>query len=315
MRRGILSEGFHDTKPSYQSALVHSHSSQTPKSPYEKAVTYRAETAFCRARQPVGTVATKPSAEQRLSVRNRPRGAPVMHQRWEDLLFLHWAVPVQSVREHLPPGLEVDTYNGTAWVGVVPFFMRGVRPRLLPSVPGLSNFLELNVRTYVYDTEGIPGVWFFSLDANNRVACSLGRKLFNLNYRDATMAARRGEWVDFKARRTGASGSAIFRYRPAGKARTAQPGSLEYFLTERYALYASSGATRRLWRGRVHHPPYQIFDADTEHVSALPAEWNSQHRLSGPPQHACVSPGVRVDIFRLQQVRYGDAPTQPDNYE
>ncbi|MBM49753.1 MAG: hypothetical protein CMP27_07970, partial [Roseibacillus sp.] len=72
-----------------------------------------------------------------------------MHQRWENLLFLHWAVPAQSVKEHLPPGLEVDTYNGTAWVGVVPFFMRGVRPRFLPSVPGLSNFLELNVRTYV----------------------------------------------------------------------------------------------------------------------------------------------------------------------
>ena len=288
---------------------------ETPRPFHEKIVTYRAEIGYSSAKQPVEAVPTKPSAEQRLSVRNRPRGNPVMHQRWENLLFLHWAVPAQSVKEHLPPGLEVDTYNGTAWVGVVPFFMRGVRPRFLPSVPGLSNFLELNVRTYVYDTEGIPGVWFFSLDANNRIACSLGRKLFNLNYRDSKMAATKGEWVDFKARRTGVSESAVFRYRPAGKPRNARPGSLEYFLTERYALYASSGATRRLWRGRVHHPPYQIFDADMEHVSSLPAEWNGQDRLSGPPQHACVSPGVRVDIFRLQQVRYGDAHTQPDAYE
>ena len=102
--------------------------------------------------------------KNRLAEREKPKLPTVMYQRWEELLFLHWPVEPQVVAEVLPPGLGVDTYKGKAWLGVVPFSMRGVRPRFLPAVPGLSSFPELNLRTYVVDKRGRPGVWFYSLD-------------------------------------------------------------------------------------------------------------------------------------------------------
>ena len=111
-----------------------------------------------------------PTAAQRLAARERPQGFPVMRQRWSGLLFLHWPVEISLIQKRLPPGLHVDTFDGQAWLGVVPFFMQRVRPIGLPPVPWLSWFLELNVRTYVHDDAGNPGVWFFSLDCDQPVA-------------------------------------------------------------------------------------------------------------------------------------------------
>ena len=138
----------------------------------------------------------KPTLEQRLSAREGGVGSAVMYQRWSELLFLHWRWEVEDLQRRLPEGLHVDLHEGEAWLGVVPFFMDRVRPRFLPAVPWVSWFRELNVRTYVHDDEGRPGVWFFSLDCEQPVAVRLARWLFRLPYFDAAMKAERREGRD-----------------------------------------------------------------------------------------------------------------------
>ena len=128
------------------------------------------------------------SDADREALTRRPSGRPVMYQRWRRLLFLHWEVPADSIRRLLPDGLEVDLFEGRAFVGLVPFTMQGVRPARLPAVRGLSDFHETNVRTYVHHRGHQPGVWFFSLDAANAVGVALGRRWFGLPYFLARMS-------------------------------------------------------------------------------------------------------------------------------
>jgi uncharacterized protein YqjF (DUF2071 family) len=184
---------------------------------------------------------------------------------WVDLLFIHWPIEITALRPFIPPGLAVDTFDGQAWIGVVPFGMRGVRPRLAPAVPWLSSFLELNVRTYVTAGEK-PGVWFFSLDAANPVAVQLARTFFHLPYFNARIAlAQRDGWISYSSQRThrGAAGAEFQgRYRPTGEPYHAPPGSLDEWLTARYCLYASSGNT--VLRGEIHHPPWPLQPAVLE---------------------------------------------------
>ncbi|MFZ4599930.1 MAG: YqjF family protein, partial [Terrimicrobiaceae bacterium] len=158
----------------------------------------------------------------------RPSPGPVvMRQRWEDLLFLHWDWDPVTVQNTLPPGLEVDAWNGRAYIGLVPFFMRGVRPAGLPALPWISNFLELNIRTYVRDRHGRAGVWFYSLDCNQPLAVWVARTLFHLPYFDARMRARRGGGsVDYECQRVGHRVSSAFRYEVTGPAAPASTGSL-----------------------------------------------------------------------------------------
>ena len=198
-----------------------------------------------------------------------PRGPWVMAQTWYDLLFAHWPVPLEHLRALVPPVLPVDTFDGQAWVGVVPFGMRGVRPRGVPPIPGFSAFPELNVRTYV-TLEDKPGVFFFSLDAANPVAVVAARALYSLPYFWARMSLRRagaaGEWVDYASRRLlPRQGSAWFRgrYRPTGEAFHPERGSLEDFLTERYCLYTVD-RRGRAYRADIHHPPWPLQAAEAE---------------------------------------------------
>jgi uncharacterized protein len=195
-----------------------------------------------------------------------PRQPWIMAMQWHDLLFMHWPVPSAAIRARIPPDLAIDTFYGQAWIGVVPFGMRGVRPRLVPPIPWLSAFPELNVRTYV-TAEGKPGVWFFSLDAANPIAVEAARLLFHLPYFDAQMAIRRdGEWVDYTSARThrGAP-AATFRgsYRPIGPVYRSAPGTIDHWLTERYCLY-SANRRGNVWRGDIHHAqwPLQTAEAD-----------------------------------------------------
>ncbi|MFW6336254.1 MAG: YqjF family protein, partial [Phycisphaeraceae bacterium] len=132
-----------------------------------------------------------PHGGHSMEANNAARGPVVMHQRWRDLLFLHWDVPAEIVAHTLPTGLEVDAFEAKAWLGIVPFRMEGVRPRGLPAVPGISAFGELNLRTYVVGPDGTPGVWFYSLDAHQRLAVWLARKLFHLPYVWADIVPRR----------------------------------------------------------------------------------------------------------------------------
>ncbi|MEL6108597.1 MAG: DUF2071 domain-containing protein [Planctomycetota bacterium] len=196
-----------------------------------------------------------------------PKEPWVMRMSWSELLFAHWALEPDIVARLLPAGVELDTRDGRAWVGVVPFLMSNVAPRLCPPIPGLGRFLELNVRTYV-TVGGKPGVWFFSLDAASRVAVRVARTTFNLPYMDAKMSMERfpDDRVLYKSGRTHRgepSADYTAGYSAAGDFREAQPGSLEHWLTARYCLY-STDRRGRIFRGEIDHPPWLLADANYE---------------------------------------------------
>ena len=187
----------------------------------------------------------------------------IMGQTWEELLFAHWRVPADVLREHVPDGLEVDEFDGNAWLGVTPFRVTGLRGRGLLPLPYLSSFLELNVRTYVRAEEK-PGIWFFSLDASSRVAVEAARRTYKLPYFQARMSAtKRGEWIEYDCSRIAEAGRVFSgRYRPNGAVFHPEPGSLEWFLTERYCLYTTDGG--RLARAEIHHEPWPLQPAEAE---------------------------------------------------
>jgi uncharacterized protein YqjF (DUF2071 family) len=188
-----------------------------------------------------------------------------MAQTWRELLFIHWPVPVDALRAVVPPQLPLDLYEGQAWIAVVPFWLSTIRVRATPPVPGLSSFLELNVRTYV-TLDGQPGVFFFSLDAGNPAAVMGGRSL-HLPYFYAWMTkARRGEEIDFTTKRLAPRplGAAFrARYHPVGPAEPPLSGTLVHFLTERYCLYAVDGRGS-VSRIQIHHPPWPLRQAECE---------------------------------------------------
>src|SRR4051794_15358046 len=128
----------------------------------------------------------------RLTIRDRPDGYSIMKQKWGKLLFIHWPISVEVLRPLIPAALEIDTFDGMAWIAVVPFTMWGIRPTFTLPLPGLNAFHELNVRTYVH-YKGVPGVWFFSLDANSQLAVWGARKFFYLPYRNARMQISQDE--------------------------------------------------------------------------------------------------------------------------
>ena len=183
-----------------------------------------------------------------------------MKQEWHDLLFAHWTVPVEALRPVIPPVLEIHTFGGQAWLGVVPFRMAGVRMRGTPAIPGFSRFPELNVRTYVV-RDGKPGVWFFSLDAANAVAVWGARTLFHLPYFLAAMSCAEDagliRYESGRKDRRGLAASLRVRYQAIGEMFHAQPGSIEHFLAERYCLYTED-EKGRIIRCEIHHPPWAL---------------------------------------------------------
>ena len=189
-----------------------------------------------------------------------------MTQSWHNLLFAHWPVAVEALRPHVPAVLPIDTYKGNAWLGVVPFYMTNVRPRFTPALPGLSAFAELNVRTYVI-LDRKPGVWFFSLDAANPLTVAAARLWFGLPYFRASMDCEEtGGGIRYHSERTHSGAPAAVlqaSYRPTGEVFEPQPGTLEYFLTERYCLYAARPGGK-IYRGEIHHPPWQLQNAEGE---------------------------------------------------
>jgi uncharacterized protein YqjF (DUF2071 family) len=189
----------------------------------------------------------------------------VQAQRWSDLLFAHWPLPPERLRRLVPSQLPLDTREGVGWIGVVPFYLSGLRARGLPPLPGLRAFPELNVRTYV-TLDGKAGVYFFSLDAGNPAAVA-GARLLHLTYYYAWMSIRRrGGWTDYASQRLLPGPTyARFRgrYRPIGPASPPTVGSLAYWLTERYCLYTVD-RRGRVSRLEIHHPPWQLQDAEAE---------------------------------------------------
>ncbi len=227
-----------------------------------------------------------------------------MRQRWSDLLFLHWPVAPDVIQNRLPPGLVVDTFQGDAWLGVVPFSMNRIRPVGLPPLPKLSWFLELNVRTYVHDEAGNPGVWFFSLDCNQPLAVEVARRFFHLPYQHATMQAdRSGDRLHYHCRRKLADAQdAEFIYGNPENPRAAEIGTLEWFLVERYRLF-SSNPRNELFAGMVHHAPYRISSAFPLAISTEPLRWNGFPEPKTAPPSVLVAESVDVSVFPLRKCR------------
>ncbi|MBS1718744.1 MAG: DUF2071 domain-containing protein [Armatimonadetes bacterium] len=243
-------------------------------------------------------------AEQEL-LRSLPGGKPVMYQEWHDLLFLHFTANPDEIQPLLPAGLSLDLHPDAsgkpmAWIGVVLFWMSGVRPTWSPSVPGVSKFPEFNVRTYVHREGKEPGVWFFSLDAANWLACKIARLTYALPYWYARMSTERTlDRLEYQSiRLEGSSAICKATATAAGKPYFAQPGTLEYFLVERYLLYSARGG--ELFTGRVWHTPYPLRTATVESCEQTLTDASG---IPGKPFiHTAFSDGVEVKVYKIEKV-------------
>lgn len=204
--------------------------------------------------------------------------------------------------------MTVDTFDGDAWVGLVPFKMRKVRPWWSPPVPGISSFYETNVRTYVHHRGQDPGVWFFSLDAASSLAVRVARWKWNLNYFKATMhSTRHQEILRYESRRPFRKPISVFsnvetllpEVNPRSLLRSAEPNTLEHFLVERYLLYAFDPRARSYWRGQVHHPAYKYCPVELLKCNQTLLE-ASGINVDAIPESVLYCPGVDVEIFPLK---------------
>ena len=189
----------------------------------------------------------------------------VMTQTWHNLLFAHWPAGVRQLREKVPREFELDLFDGEAWVGVVPFHMTNVAPRGVPSLPWISEFPEVNVRTYVRVGDR-PGVYFFSLDADSRLAVRAAKTLLNLPYYSAAIRTTcQDDSIEYNSRRGDGHADARLSvsYRPVGPAFHPIPGTLEYFLTERYCLY-NLDSSRAPYQLEIHHPRWALQPAEAK---------------------------------------------------
>lgn len=233
------------------------------------------------------------------------------YQRWSRLSFLHWRVPSEVLQRQLPEGLLIDTFDGWGWLGLVPFSMEAVRPWWSPPVPGVSWFLETNVRTYVKTPDGRSGVWFFSLDADSRLAVFIARRFWNLPYFNAALQLREsipedaelaGRCLFYDGRRNGAAGAdyditvRVSRAEPVA----AVPGTLEHFLVERYTLFCTD-QRGRLYSGRVHHAPYRIQSVIESRIrESFTGALIPGLSLSSLPDHSVFSKGVDVRVSPIR---------------
>jgi uncharacterized protein YqjF (DUF2071 family) len=234
----------------------------------------------------------------------QPSETIVMRPNWQHLLFLHWPLPPEVLRPLVPAPLEIDTFDGMAYIGLVPFTMRRVRPHWLP--PPIArfseNFHETNVRTYVRLNGEKPGVWFWSLDAANLPAVIAARTWFKLPYFWANMDLQtQNDTLKYFGRRLW-PGPKPAQYeivcRTLPDIQTAAPGTLEHFLVERYRLYSQRGST--LYSGCVQHAPYPLQRAKvlSLHENVIQAI-GIQRPATEPLAH--YARGVEVEIFGLQR--------------
>ncbi len=222
-------------------------------------------------------------------------------QSWCDLLFAHWPIDAALLRPLVPKELTVQEFDGTSWVGVVPFRMEGVMRRPLPDLPWISAFPELNLRIYVEHQEQ-PGVWFLSLDASNPLAVWGARTWFHLPYWRAKIdIQQQGERFDYHSQRLDGTRAALdVEFGPTGPVSLAQPGSLDHWLTERYCLYAQS-PRGQLYRAEVHHPPWPLqpakayFTHNTLNIGHFPP-------LAGPPTTLHFARRVEVVVWNPERV-------------
>jgi len=226
-----------------------------------------------------------------------------MYQNWGKLLFMHWRIDPQLLRPLIPAPLQIDTFDGSAWIGVVPFTMWGIRASFLPAIPGNSAFHELNVRTYVHH-RGVPSVWFFSLDAANRLAVWGARAFYHLPYFNAQMSlAQTGNTIRYSSVRKdkrGAPAEFQANWIIGETLPTALPGSLDSFLTERYCLDTEHKG--RLYRSRIHHQPWPLQKAELNKLDSSMIESHGLPTPKGDPLlHYCEE--LSVEIWRLKEIQ------------
>jgi len=226
-----------------------------------------------------------------------------MRMRWCDLLFAHWTADPDAVRSLIPQGLELDLFDGQAYVGAVPFRMEGVTPRQIPALPGLHAFPELNLRTYV-KTGGKPGVWFFSLDAGQRLAVRVARRFFHLPYFDARFELRNVEGnIEYSATRTHRGSPSVrfaANYRPVGPIYHSVPGSLESWLTERYCLYAVD-PRGHVYRGEIDHDRWPLQRAEAEVKVNTLGDWLGIE-MAGSPATLHFAKSLDVHAWLVKRV-------------
>lgn len=237
----------------------------------------------------------------RLAARKRPEGWPLMYQSWGNLLFMHWRLPADLIRPHIPEPVQIDTFDSSAWIAITPFELWNVRPIFVPPIPFFSDFCEINVRTYVY-YENVPGVWFFSLDANSVLAVLGARLFYSLPYHNAEMSLRRtGKSINFSSNRSNQEhgGFDAAWFIENGEAKTSEPGSLEFFLTERYCLYTLY--EHDLYRCRIHHQPWELGPARPENLSTDLFSADGLPTPEGDPILHAARP-VDVEVWPLAKI-------------
>jgi uncharacterized protein len=238
----------------------------------------------------------------RLAARHRPGGQPVMHQNWGKLLFMHWRINKDLLRPHIPLDLEIDTFSGSAWIAVTPFTMWDVRPfpPFLPALPGLNSMNETNVRTYVH-YNGVPGVWFFSLDTDSSAAVIAARTFFHLPYYDAEIDfEQNGDHINYQLVREDEPAAEFQASWTIGKKLpVSQPGSREFFLTERYVLYTENDG--ELYQARIHHQPWALQKAELEEFDSNIIAASGLPEPDGEPL-LHYAEEVNVDIWPLENV-------------
>ncbi len=242
-----------------------------------------------------------PDIANRLSIRKRPADSPIMYQSWGKLLFMHWQMPIKALRRLIPKPLVIDTFEGKAWIGLTPFTVWNARPIFMPPLPCVSDFHEINVRTYVH-LDGVPGVWFFSLDANSLVAVLAARAFFRLPYYRARISLeQQGRTIIYTAARKGTASPAEFNatWTIGADLPRAEPGSLEFFLTERYCLYTSDGD--KLYRCRIHHKPWPLQEANLRKYKSSMIEADGLPTPGGEPLLRCGGP-VNVEVWPFEEV-------------
>ena len=223
-----------------------------------------------------------------------------MHQNWGKLLFMHWRVEPNLIRQLIPAALTLDLYGDAAWIGMTPFTMWDVRafPPYAPAMPGLDSMHELNMRTYVH-YEGVPGVWFFSLDVNSLVAATGARAFFHLPYHYAEIDFSGQRSFKFRARREDSDAQFRAAWTIGDELPQSQGGTREFFLTERYCLYAESDGD--IYRARIFHQPWLLRQATLKSYDTNLFEIN---RLPVPKTEPIVhyADEVNVDIWYLRSV-------------
>jgi uncharacterized protein YqjF (DUF2071 family) len=257
-------------------------------------------------------VVARPAVIDRIAPTARPDTRIAGYQTWRNLLFLHWRISPAEARASVPDWLNVDTFDGSAWIGLVLFSMSGVRPWWSPPIPGISAFPETNVRTYVHLEGSGPGVWFLSLDAGGSLGARIGRSRWGLAYHHSKMRVRRsGTQIRYESERLWPGkmgvggrveaeiGDIFTRLHRGVDPGHAVPGSLEHFLIERYILYTQKND--HLLRGRVHHVPYPLREAKVTFAEQSFLSDLGLH-CDRPPDHVVFSEGVSVEVFPLRPV-------------